>query len=119
MEMNIDELTVEQAKELASLFGGNHNKPDQLSDQPYSLNKNYLIRTVTHIDIGTVLYVGEKEIVMTDVSWIADTGRYADALATGELSEVEPYPDGQLVIVGRASVIDATKWNHPLPREQK
>jgi acetoacetate decarboxylase len=119
MEMNIDDLTVGQAKELASLFGGNHKKADQHSEQPYCLNQNYLIRTVTHIDIGTVIFVGDKEIVMIDVSWIADTGRYADALATGELNEVEPYPDGQLVIIGRASVIDATKWNHPLPREQK
>lgn len=111
--MNIDELTIKQAKELANMF----SRPDEF--QPFVIGKAYLIRTVTHIDIGIVTAVGPTELVLTDVSWIADTGRYHDALTKGTLNEVEPYPDGQNVIIGRGSIIDATKWNHPLPRIQK
>jgi hypothetical protein len=114
--MNIEDLTIKQAKELASMF----NRSLQTEPfQPFAIGRNYLIRTVTHIDIGTVVAVGPTEIVMVDVAWIADTGRYHDALTNGTLGEVEPYPDDQEVIIGRGAIIDATQWNHPLPREQK
>lgn len=113
--MNINEMTIGEAKELVSLF----NSSSQTYHQPYAIGQAYLIRTVTHIDIGIVVEVGPQEIVMKDVAWIADTGRYADALANGTLSEVEPYPVGERVIIGRGAVVDAARWNHPLPREQK
>lgn len=112
--MNIDKLTIGDAKQLASLLGSSPT-----IHQPYQIGKAYLIRTVTHIDIGVVVEVGPTEIVMKDVSWIADTGRYADALLKGSLSEVEPYPNGDLVIIGRGAVVDAVRWNHPLPRDQR
>lgn len=112
--MNIDELTIGQARELLRMF-------PQEGDtfQPFEIGKNYLIRTATHIDVGQVVAVGPTEIVMINASWIADTGRYHNALMEGTLSEVEPYPPGQQVIIGRGALIDATQWNHPLPREQK
>lgn len=112
--MNIDELTIGQAKELVDLFGH-----PNVEHQPFLIGENYLIRTVTHIDIGRVIDVGPTEIVMEDASWIADTGRYHNALVEGTLSEVEPYPNGAKVIIGRGALIDACRWLHPLPREQK
>lgn len=111
--MNIDELTPGQVKALQSL-----GETAQETFQPYAIGEAYLIRTVTHIDIGVVTGVGPTELVLTDVSWVADTGRYANAFSEGTLSEVEPYPDGQEVIIGRGSIIDATQWKHPLPRKQ-
>ena len=110
----LDNLTVGEAKQLAAMFGNqNHGL------QPYEIGKAYLIRTVTHIDIGIVKAVGDKEIVLSEAAWIADTGRYHDALKGGpsKLNEVEPYLDD--VIIGRGAVIDATMWGHKLPREQK
>jgi len=56
-------------------------------------------------------------LVLEDAAWIADSGRYYNALKDGTLEEVEPYPDG--VIVSCAAIIDAALWNHKLPREQK
>ena len=44
-----------------------------------------------------------------DAAWIADTGRFADSLKTCEFSEVEPFPQGREVIVGRSAVIDAVE----------
>jgi hypothetical protein len=89
----------------------------QMSANPYRIGKNYLIRTVTMIDTGRVVAVTEHEIVLEDAAWVADTGRFADALKSGAFSEVEPFPDGE-VIIGRYSVIDAVQIDK-LPREQK
>ena len=109
-----DNLTLGEIKELMSMFG---NKQDSL--QPFEIGTAYLIRTVTHIDIGVVKAVGDKELVLSECSWIADTGRYHDTLVKGVkgLNEVEPYVND--VIIGRGSIIDATVWPHDLPREQK
>ena len=90
---------------------------EQPTTQPYEVGKNYFIRTVTHYLTGRVIDVGSQEIVIEDAAWIADTGRYADALRSAEFSEVEPYPDG-MVIVGRGAVIDAVQITK-LPRDQK
>ena len=35
-----------------------------------------------------------------DVAWIADDGRFNEAIAKGTLGEVEPYPDGLEVDIG-------------------
>lgn len=112
--MNIDNLTYGDLKQIAAMFGATEAK----TSSPYEVGKNYLIRTVTMTLTGKIVSVGPQEIVMTDAAWIADTGRFAQAVANAEFSEVEPYPDGQNVIVGRASVIDATQIC-ALPRKQK
>jgi len=112
--MTIDNMTFGELKQIAAMFGG---KAQDI--QPYEIGKAYLIRSVTHIDIGIVKAAGEKEIILSNASWIADTGRYHDALKGGcaKLNEVEPYLDD--VIVNRTAVIDATIWRHAVPTEQK
>ena len=91
--------------------------PQDPGFNPFVLGAKYLIRTVTMIYTGRLVSLTPTEFVLEDAAWIADTGRFADALASGTLSEVEPYP-GQ-VIVSRASFVDASVWKHPLPRTQK
>ena len=111
--MSINDLTIGEAKELAAMFG---NKQSDSSTH-FELGKGYLIRTVTMIDTGRVIAVNEHEIVLEDAAWIPDTGRFADALKSAKFNEVEPFPDGK-VIIGRGSVIDAIRFDK-LPREQK
>jgi hypothetical protein len=89
--------------------------PDETA--PYQIGKNYLIRTVTHYYTGKLVWVGEKEIVLDTASWIADTGRFMQAVQTGELKEVEPIGDG--LIIGRGAIIDATVITWEVPTEQK
>lgn len=84
---------------------------------PWVVGTNYLIRTVTMIDSGRLVWVGEHELVLEDAAWIADTGRFADAVAKGEFSEVEPFPAGR-VIIGRGGIIDAVTIP-ALPRTRK
>lgn len=110
--MNINDLTIGEAKELTKLFDKGE------AAHPYVVGKNYFIRTVTHYYTGKLVQVTNQELVLEDAAWIADTGRYQQALVTGSLSEVEIYPAGQ-VIVGRGAVVDASVWAHTLPKEQK
>ena len=91
--------------------------PAQASDHPYEIGEIYLIRTVTMIDTGRVVAVTAQEIVLEDAAWIADTGRFTQAIAQAEFSEVEPFPDGR-VIIGRGAVIDAVRIPRA-PRTQK
>jgi len=85
----------------------------------WNVGEKYFIRTVTHYLTGKLVEISDKDVVLTDAAWIADTGRFSNAMSGGEFSEVEPYPDGQLVLVNRDSVIDATIWTKDLPRKQK
>jgi hypothetical protein len=85
--------------------------------QALRVGECYLIRTVTHYYTGRVKSVSFTEVVLGEAAWIPDTGRYHEALRTGSLAEVEPYPDE--VIVATAAIVDAARWDHPLPREPK
>ncbi len=111
--MNIDELTLGQLKEIKENVG-----VKRVSKHPYEIGENYFIQTVTHYYTGRLLEVLEKELILEDAAWIADTGRFSDFIKDGKFNEVEPYPEGKLVL-GRDSLIQAFKWKFKLPRDQK
>lgn len=111
--MEIDDLTVKEIKHIQSLLKGNGET------HPYQIGKNYFIRTVTHHLTGRLTKVTSKELVIQDAAWIADDGRFNEAIKDGKLNEIEPFPDGLDVIVGRGSIIDAIEWKHALPRNVK
>jgi len=71
------------------------------------------------IVVGKLEAIYDNELLLSDAAWVADTGRFSDALKKGEavLNEIEPFPDE--VIVGRNSIIDATIWNHEPLKKQK
>lgn len=89
--------------ELATLIG---NKPS-LSEHPFNIGKNYFIRTVTHHHTGKLVQVTNTELVMENAAWIADDGRLSESLVKGEFNEVEMFPTGSKIIIGRGSLIDA------------
>jgi hypothetical protein len=110
--MNIDELTIGELKKLVKLIN-----PINEKSHPWEIGEIYLIRTVTMIDTGKLIEVSDQELVLEDAAWIADTGRFSDALKKAEFSEVEPFPDGK-ILIGRGSVVDAVKIKKS-PRGQK
>jgi hypothetical protein len=112
--MKFDDLTIGEARQLASMFN-----PSSAVDVigPWEIGKNYLIRTVTMIDTGKLVAVGPTELVLESAAWVADTGRFTGALQSCNFSEVEPFPEGRLIL-GRGSVIDAIQIPK-LPKEQK
>ena len=102
--MNINDLTLGQLKEISALqLGG------QLSMiNIWEVGENYLVRTVTMAISGKLKVVGPQELVFSDAAWIADIGRFSEALIDQDkFNEVEPFQND--VIVGRGSIIDATK----------
>jgi len=111
--LKIDDLTVKEIKQIQSLLKGTKDE----TNHPYQIGQNYFIRTVTHYYTGKLVRVSSKELVLEDAAWIADSGRFHDALKTGTLKEVEPFEDD--VVIGRGAVVDATRWKFGLPRTQK
>ena len=118
--INIEDLTISQVRQLADMF--NHHAVPIASASaivhPFEVGKNYFIRTVTHHHTGKLVEVTPGELVLTDAAWIADDGRLTDALKTGNFNEVEMFPTGARVIVGRGSIIDALVIS-TLPTSQK
>lgn len=117
MNTKLDSLTIAEAREIAALFNQVTAAAKTSASHPYEIGMPYLIRTVTMIDIGRVVEVTAQEIVLEDAAWVADTGRFADALKSCNFSEVEPFPDGK-VIINRTSVIDAVRIDK-INRSQK
>jgi len=83
----------------------------------FEIGEKYLIRTVTNYLTGQVVKMSQDGLVLAKAAWIADTGRFSNAIAEGKLNEVEPVTCQ--VFVNRSAIVDAFKWGHPLPREQK
>ncbi len=109
--MNIEELTIKQVRDIQSLFGARE------AAHPWMIGEKYLIRTVTMTQVGRLTHVYSGELVLDEASWVADTGRFHDALAKGTLSEVEPIIGP--AIIGRGAIVDACLWKHELPKVQK
>jgi len=86
---------------------------------PVQVGNSVYIRTVTYHYTGRIVQLTDAEIVLSDAAWIADSGRFAQAMAQGTLSEVEPYPDGVRVSISRGADVDVSLWLHALPRTQK
>lgn len=79
--------------------------------------KAVFVRTVTYHYTGTLVEADDTFLRLADAAWIADDGRFTQALQDGTLNEVEPYPGECLVAIG--SVVDLCEWTHDLPRTQK
>jgi len=106
--MSIDYLTLDEIKELITSLKASNTS----SDHVFTVGERYLIRTVTMFIVGKLEQVTENELVLSSASWVADTGRFNDALKNGSFTDVEPFIND--VIVGRRALIDATIWNHKL-----
>jgi hypothetical protein len=84
----------------------------------FNVGENVFLRKITMILTGRVVAVHDTYIELDNAAWIADTGRYANAVKLGQFSEVEPYPDGLIVKVPLADLVDAFVAPWPLPRTQ-
>ena len=55
------------------------------------VDKSVFIRTVTNFYTGKVEKTTKTTMTLSSACWIADTGRFNEAMESGEFSEVEPY----------------------------
>lgn len=91
---------------------------DSVHHHPFKIGKNYFVRTVTHHHTGKLVAVFPTELVLENAAWIADDGRLTDALRKCEFDEIEMFPSGKQVVIGRGSLIDATEIDS-IPTSQK
>jgi hypothetical protein len=80
------------------------------------IGKSFFFRTVTYHIIGKVEKIIGNILELSTASWVADSGRFADAIKKGTLNEVEPLGSWYVNI---QSVTDFGIWKHKLPIEQK
>lgn len=85
----------------------------------FQVGKKYFIRTVTMILCGECVADTDDMVVLTKASWIADTGRYQQALENGNFNEVELYPSDAEIFVSKGSIVDGFSPNFDLPSKQK
>ena len=93
-----------------------------LSPLVMHIGQTYFIRTAVMNFIGTVRFTAETHegrqhtVVLDPCVWVADTGRFAEWLATGKSSneaETERYPGHCTISLDVLS--DFSPWSHPIP----
>jgi len=100
---------------LAALMEQVRETPEKDGLDPL-VDGKWFIRTVTFHLVGKVVRRVGQFLVLKDASWVADSGRFMQALRSGELAEVEPVGDA---VVNVLSIVDAFPWVHDLPNKQK
>ena len=80
------------------------------------VGKKLYIRTVTYHLVGKIEKLVGNFMVLKEASWVADSGRFMQAIKDGTLDEVEPVGDA---FVNMNAITDAFPWTHKLPKEQK
>jgi len=80
------------------------------------IGRSLLIRTVTYFMLGRVDAIVDGFMVLSTASWVADTGRFMQAIQNGTLNEVEPVG---IAYVQIASIVDMFPWVHSLHTAQK
>lgn len=80
------------------------------------IGKAYFFRTVTYHILGKVDKIVGNIAVLSLASWVADSGRFMNAIKDGTLKEVEPLGSWN---VNLQAVTDFGEWKHKLPTSQK
>lgn len=86
------------------------------TETPFKVGESYFFRTVTYHLVGRVKENVGKFLVLENASWVADSGRFMNAIKDGTLDEVEPVGDAYISL---DAITDAFPWKHKLPDNQK
>jgi len=95
-------------------------KQEKKSLSPIRVGNNVLIRTVTHYQTGKIVEINldpVPHLVLVNAAWIADTGRFNQALTASTVAEAEPFPSPVAVLLGAG--VDITDWRGELPAAVK
>lgn len=80
------------------------------------VGEKWFFRTVTYHLVGEVKKIVGRFAHLKNASWVADSGRFMNAIKDGTLSEVEPVDEA---FINLDTVVDFFPWVHPLPKNQK
>jgi len=104
-------------KMLLELAADDKSEGVSTSELPFEIGGSYLFRTVTYFLLGKVKEIKGSFIELEKASWVADTGRFNEAISKGSLSEVETV--AVPVWLNASSIVDVFEWTHALPKESK
>ena len=76
----------------------------------------WFFRSVTYHIVGKVKKVVGSWVELEGASWVADSGRFMNAIKDGTLNEVEPVG---VMFLNLNTVTDFFPWKNALPKEQK
>lgn len=109
--LQISEETYEKIKEQL-------RSEEKVSFDSYNdfIGKSFFFRTVTYHVVGKVVKIVGTMLQLEQASWVADSGRFMNAIKEGKLNEVEPVGDW---FVNIGAIVDFGVWNHKLPKNQK
>jgi hypothetical protein len=89
-------------------------------EMPFEVGKAYFFRTVTYHLTGRVTKIVGDFLVLDDCAWIADDGRFSEAMSKGidkaTSAEIEPY--GDEVFLNINSIVDGCLYKYSLPKKQ-
>ena len=111
-QIEVSNETWEKIKDVVS----EDNESWEVAELDDFIGKKLFIRTVTYHLTGEVTKRIGSFLHLKNAAWIADSGRFEQAVKEGKLDEVEPVGEAW---VNLNTVTDMFPWKHPLPKEQK
>jgi hypothetical protein len=111
--LNISDETFELIKDQLQ----SEEKTD-ISSMNYLIGEKLFLRTVTYHIVGKLEKIIGNMFQLSKASWIADSGRFSDAIKNGFSSDAEIEPLGEW-FVNINSVTDFGKFKHDLPTKQQ
>lgn len=116
-------IKVEMAEELYNSLQTSIKLIEEPRDIPIDsiddfVGKAFFFRTVTYHIVGKVekILKNSKILVLSDASWIADSGRFMNFIQTGNANEVEPIGEW---FINLDTVVDFGQFKHSIKMDQK
>lgn len=109
--INISEETFELIKDQLK-----DDEKTDISSLKDLIGKKLFIRTVTYHILGKVEKIIGNVAQLSKASWIADSGRFSEAIKNGFGSSAEIEPLGEW-FVNLNSAVDFGEWKHELPNK--
>ena len=109
--INVSEETYENIKDQLQ-----ETEQFDISSLDDMIGKAFYFRTVTYHITGKVEKICGKILTLSTAAWIADSGRFTQAIKHGKLNEVEPVGNA---FINLDTVTDFFPWIHKLPVNQK
>ena len=110
-QIEISDETFEKLKDQLLADGGK-----EIFNYEDLVGGKYYFRTVTFHQVGEIKKIVGRFVFLKNASWVADSGRFMNAIKDGTLSEVEPVGDA---FINLDTVVDFFPWKHKLPTDQK
>lgn len=108
--LEISEETYEKIKDQLK-----ENEAKEIDSFEDMIGEKFFFRTVTYHLVGKVVKKVGNFFELEGASWVANSGRFMQAIKDGSLDEVEPVGKAYVNI---ESTCDFFPWRHELPKEQ-